>query len=211
MHRRGKLLHFYLASPETFFVSGKAGIKWLSPLYIWATQFLHLCIKVSTTGGSHLAIVGWDQTYYQLQQIALIGLGYCQLQEIALIGLGYWRPNCHGHKVWFRDEPVSAKLWAAVGWLWETNSPVTWEQESVKSFYNHQEVSPRRQRTLGIKEKRGSKKLSLHIIVAISTVHLPLCSQLADKSLLVCEFQLGFLSLAAKPFYLIHPTTGQWN
>lgn len=134
--------------------------------------------------GSHLTIIGWDQTY--------------QLQQTALTDLGHKQPNCPGHKVWFRDDPVSTKLWAAVGWSWGTNTPVAWEQQSVESSYNHQEVSPRRQAALGIKEKRGREKWSPHIIGVISAVLFPLGSQLASNSLLVYEFQLGFLLLAAK-------------
>ena len=75
MHSRGKLLQFYLASSKTFPVSEKAGVKWFSPLYIWATQFLYFYAKINFTGSSYLALVGWGQTYCQLQQIALPGLG----------------------------------------------------------------------------------------------------------------------------------------
>ena len=57
MHSRGKLLHFYLASPKTFPVSEKAGVNWFSPPYIWATQFLYFYTKINFTGSSHLAII----------------------------------------------------------------------------------------------------------------------------------------------------------
>ena len=162
MYSRGKLLHFYLASPKTFPVSEKAGVKWFSPLYIWATQFLCFYTKINFTGSSHLAIIAAAKSLQSyptlcdpidgsppgspvsgiLQARALewgaIGWGQTssQLQQVALPGLGSWKPSSPGHKIWLRDEPVSAKLWHCC-WLVVRDKLSYYMRISVNSSYSH--------------------------------------------------------------------------